>query len=89
MVMYTMVMNIYITKDNQERLRGIDDMSMSGLVNTLLNSHFDGGGFKTRDEVTKATIQQHVAYEGGEYCKHGYPPKTCKHAKPGKPCKKS
>ena len=36
-------MNIYITKDNEERLRGLADWSMSGLINYLLNGYFEEG----------------------------------------------
>ena len=35
-----MNMNIYITKDNEERLRGLGEWTMSGLVNYLLTAWF-------------------------------------------------
>ena len=80
-----MSMNIYINKDNEKRLRGLDTMSMSGLINALLGEHFVTPD--TEEKIIKRTIQQHVAYEGGNFCKHGYDPSLCKHAKNGKPCK--
>jgi len=36
-----MNMNIYITKDNEEKLRKLDDWTMSGLINYLLEKHWD------------------------------------------------
>lgn len=36
-----MNMNIYINKDNEEKLRQLEDWTMSGLINNLLETFFE------------------------------------------------
>ncbi len=54
-------MNIYITKENEEQLRGLKDYTMSGLVNHLLANYF---GAHSQEEVRELSkkIDDHVEY---------------------------
>lgn len=56
-----MNMNIYITKENEGRLRGLNDWTMSGLVNYLLNKWFDEPGHdieSIKDKVENLALKQ-------------------------------
>lgn len=86
-------MNIYITRDNEERLRNLTEQSMSGLINFLLIEYFSTHEVKdrtvanTKDEYVGLVFAGGAVNEGKKWCKHGFGPTTCKFAKPGKPCK--
>lgn len=56
-----MTMNIYITKDNEEKLSKLPKgQSKSGLINGLLNAHFNGAPV-IMDEYADAPSKQEVA----------------------------
>lgn len=56
MTMYTMNMNIYISKENEKWLRTED--SMSGLINRLLEEHYSGKVVKTPSAPTPEKINR-------------------------------
>ena len=66
-------MNIYITKDNEDRLRA--EESMSGLINKLLNDYYkDAGGstvIKQKEDLVPVLSKM-------ELCPHGYGKGNCK-----------
>ena len=75
-----MTMNIYITQDNESNLRGLNDYTMSGLVNHLLTGYFKT---HTKDEVkaVEEKIVEKVEYlerNAPEIVKKADNPFTCR-----------
>lgn len=64
MTMYTMNMNIYISKENEKWLRTED--SMSGLINRLLEEHYSGKVVKT---PSAPTPEKNKSVGKPNYCK--------------------
>lgn len=65
-------MNIYITPANEEKLRQVKDFTMSGLVNYLLGSYWEGHSIEDVKQIERKTLKS------VGFCQHGAAIGMCK-----------